>query len=246
MPLRELASVWLGSGRYSILHDGGRRVQVVTCNVRGRALDSFVSEAQKRIGALKLPADTYIEFGGAAEARAGALREILSNSIIAAVLILLLLYIAFGNLRNLSLVLVNVPFALVGGVLAAWLAGGFLSLGSIVGFVTLFGITMRNSIMMISHFDHLTANEGMIWGRDTALRGASERLLPILMTATVTALGVLPLALGSEMPGREIEGPMAIIILGGLFTSTLLNLLVLPSLALRYGRFEKSASERTL
>jgi Cu/Ag efflux pump CusA len=215
VPLRELASVSLGSGRYSILHDGGRRVQVVTCNVRGRALDSFVPEAQKRIGALKLPADTYIEFGGAAEARAGALREILSNSIIAAVLIFLLLYIAFRNLRNLSLVLVNVPFALVGGVLAAWLAGGYLSLGSIVGFVTLFGITMRNSIMMISHFDHLTVNEGMIWGRDTALRGASERLLPILMTATVTALGVLPLALGSEKPGREIEGPMAIIILGG-------------------------------
>jgi CzcA family heavy metal efflux pump len=241
LPLRELASVSLGSGRYSILHDGGRRVQVVTCNVRGRALDSFVSEAQKRIAALKLPADTYIEFAGAAEARAGALREILSNSIIAGGLILLLLYIAFGNLRNLSLVLVNVPFALVGGVLAAWLAGGFLSLGSIVGLVTLFGITMRNSIMMISHFDHLTTNEGMIWGRETALRGASERLLPILMTATVTALGVLPLALGSEKPGREIEGPMAIIILGGLITSTALNLLVLPSLALRYGRFGPSS-----
>jgi Cu/Ag efflux pump CusA len=91
--------------------------------------------------------------------------------------------------------------------------------------------------MMISHFDHLTANEGMTWGRETALRGASERLLPILMTATVTALGVLPLALGSEEPGREIEGPMAIIILGGLITSTVLNLLVLPCLALRYGRF---------
>jgi Cu/Ag efflux pump CusA len=214
--------------------------------VRGRALDSFVSEAQKKIGALKLPAGTYIEFGGAAEARHDALRQILSNSIIAAVMIAVLLYLAFGNLRNLSLVLVNVPFALVGGVLAAWLAGGYLSLGSIVGFVTLFGITMRNSIMMISHFDHLTANEGLSWGRATALRGASERLLPILMTATVTALGVLPLALGSEMPGREIEGPMAIVIMGGLFTSTLLNLLVLPSLALRYGRFEQRPREQAV
>ena len=96
---------------------------------------------------------------------------------------------------------------------------------------------------MISHFDHLTANEGMIWGRETALRGASERFLPILMTATVTALGVLPLAVGSEKPGREIEGPMAIIILGGLITSTLLNLLVLPSLALRYGRFGRSGGD---
>jgi len=242
VPLRELASVSLGSGRYSILHDGGRRVQIVTCNVRGRALDSFVTEAQKKIGALKLPAGTYIEFSGAAEARAGALRQILLNSIIAAVLIFVLLFLAFGNLRNLSLVLVNVPFALVGGVLAAWFTGGYLSLGSIVGFVTLFGITMRNSIMMISHFDHLTTNEGVTWGREAVLRGASERLLPILMTAAVTALGVLPLALGSEKPGREIEGPMAIIILGGLLTSTTLNLLVLPSLALRYGRFEGAGS----
>jgi CzcA family heavy metal efflux pump len=241
IPLRELASLSLGSGRYSILHEGGRRLQVVTCNVRRRALDSFVTEAQKRIGALQLPAGTYIEFGGAAEARAAALRQMLLNSIIAAVLIFVLLYLAFANLRNLSLVLVNVPFALVGGVLAAWLAGGYLSLGSIVGFVTLFGITMRNSIMMISHFDHLTTSEGMTWGREAALRGASERLLPILMTATVTALGVLPLALGSEKPGREIEGPMAIIILGGLLTSTALNLLVLPSLALRYGRFGASS-----
>jgi len=237
VPLRELASVSLDSGRYSILHEGGRRVQIVTCNVRGRALDSFVAEAQKKIGPLRLPAGTYINFGGAAEARAGALKQILLNSIIAAILIFVLLYMAFGNLRNLSLVLVNVPFALVGGVLAAWLAGGYLSLGSIVGFVTLFGITMRNSIMMISHFDHLTTSEGVPWGRETALRGASERLLPILMTAAVTALAVLPLALQAEKPGREIEGPMAIIILGGLLTSTALNLLVLPSLALRYGRF---------
>src|SRR5260370_3978614 len=173
LPLRELASVSLGSGRYWILHDGGRRVQVVTCNVRGRALDSFVTEVQQNIGVLKLPAGTYIEFSGAAEARAGALRQILLNSIIAAVLIFVLLFLAFGNLRNLSLVLVNVPFALVGGVLAAWFTGGYLSLGSIVGFVTLFGITMRNSIMIIFHFDHLTTNKVMSWGRATALRGTS-------------------------------------------------------------------------
>jgi CzcA family heavy metal efflux pump len=235
--LRELASVSLETGRYAILHDGGRREQIVTCNVAGRALDSFVAQAQKELGALKLPADTYLEFSGAAQARSGALRQILLNSAIAAVLIFVLLYLALGTLRNLGLVLLNLPFALVGGVLAAWIGGGYLSLGSIVGFVTLFGITMRNSIMMVSHFDHLVANEGMTWGRQAALRGASERLLPILMTAAVTALGMLPLALWADKPGREIEGPMAIIILGGLFTSTALNLLVLPSLALRYGRF---------
>jgi Cu/Ag efflux pump CusA len=114
-----------------------------------------------------------------------------------------------------------------------------LTIGSLVGFVTLFGITMRNSIMMISHFEHLVTQEGMTWGPEAAIRGASERLMPILMTATVTSLALLPLALGTGEAGREIEGPMAIVILGGLITSTLLNLLVLPTLALRYGRFEQ-------
>jgi CzcA family heavy metal efflux pump len=245
IPLRELAAISQGTGRYAILHEGGRREQIVTCNVEGRALDSFVAQAQSKIGGLKLAPGTYVEFGGEAEARAGALRQISLNSIIAAVLIFVLLFLAFGNLRNLTLVLINVPFALVGGILAAWIGGGYLSLGSIVGFVTLFGITTRNSIMMISHFDHLVGSEGMTWGRDTVLRGASERLLPILMTATVTALGVLPLALASQTPGREIEGPMAIIILGGLITSTALNLLVLPSLALRYGRFGEEEPRET-
>src|SRR5258708_25691956 len=153
-----------------------------------------------------------------------------------------LLYIAFGNVRNLLLVLVNVAFALVGGVLAALVAGGELSLGSMVGFVTLFGITMRNSIMMISHFEHLVSVEGVAWGHDAAMRGASERLLPILMTAVVTALGLLPLAIGSGTAGREIEGPMAVIILGGLFTSTAPNFLVLPPLPLPYGKFGKPAT----
>lgn len=112
-----------------------------------------------------------------------------------------------------------------------------------MGFVTLFGITTRNSIMMISHFEHLVQQEGMAWGLETAIRGASERLIPILMTAIVTAIGLLPLAIGSGEAGREIEGPMAIVILGGLITSTVLNLLVLPTLALRYGRFAKVTRE---
>src|SRR5205085_11866381 len=106
----------------------------------------------------------------------------------------------------------------------------------------LFGISLRNSIMMISHFEHLVAQEGMTWGTDAAMRGASERLIPILMTALVTALGLLPLAIGAGDAGREIEGPMAIVILGGLITSTILNLLILPTLALRYGKFAKSVN----
>ena len=240
MPLDELASVHLAPGRYSILHDSAHRVQLVTCNVEDRDLTSFVRQAQREVRS-QVPRSTgvYIEFAGAAQARAQSAHEIFFNSLIAAVIIGCLLYAAFGNVTNLLLVLANVPFALVGGVIAAWLTGGQLSLGSMVGFVTLFGITMRNSIMMISHFDHLVSAEGMTWGHDAAMRGASERLLPILMTALVTALGLLPLAIGSGAPGREIEGPMAIIILGGLFTSTALNLLVLPTLALRFGRFGK-------
>ncbi len=153
--------------------------------------------------------------------------------------IVLILSLAISNHRNVLLIQLNLPFAFVGGLLVVLASGGWLSLGSLVGFVTVFGITLRNSIMIISHYKHLVSVEGMTWGPETALRGALERLAPILMTAFVTALGLLPLAIGSKAPGREIEGPMAIIILGGLVTSTLLDLVVLPTLALRYGRFQK-------
>ncbi len=236
--LRQLADISESSGRYVILHQGARRVQTITCNVQGRAVDSFVAEAQKRISQLSFPSDTYAEFSGTAAAQAQSRRDLLVNSLLAGLGIVLLLSVVMGNYRNLLLVLANLPFALVGGVLAALLTGGNLSLGSLVGFVTLFGITLRNSIMLISHYEHLVEVDGMAWGLDTALRGASERLAPILMTALVTGLGLLPLAIGSGDPGREIEGPMATVILGGLVTSTLLNLLVLPTLALHYGRFE--------
>src|SRR6266849_5542192 len=240
--LRQLADISESSGRYVILHQGARRVQTITCNVQGRAVDSFVAEAQKRISQLSFPSDTYAEFTGTAAAQAQSRRDLLVNSLLAGLGIVLLLSVVMGNYRNLLLVLANLPLALVGGALAALLTGGNLSLGSLVGFVTLFGITLRNSIMLISHYEHLVEVEGMSWGLDTMLRGASERLAPILMTALVTGLGLLPLAIGSGDPGREIEGPMATVILGGLVTSTLLNLLVLPTLALRYGRFESVQS----
>ncbi len=244
LPLRELAEIYPTSGRPSILHEGARRRQTVTCATTGRDVTSFVNEARRQVAAkVNFPAGTYAVFSGAAEAQAKAQRELMLHSAIAAVGILLLLSVVFHNWRNLLLVLVNVPFALVGGVLAVWLTSvlqhgeSSLTIGSLVGFVTLFGITTRNSIMMISHFEHLVDAEGMTWGAEAVMRGASERLMPILMTATVTGLGLLPLALGSGEAGREIEGPMAIVILGGLVTSTLLNLLVLPTLALRFGRF---------
>jgi CzcA family heavy metal efflux pump len=241
VPLRELADVFEDTGRTMILHEGARRRQAVTCDVRGRDLTGFVEEARKLIQTkVRFPAGTYASFGGASEAREQSQHEILVNSLVAGAGIVLLLAIVFRNIRNLLLVLANLPFALVGGVLAVFATGGLLTVGGMVGFVTLFGITMRNSIMLVSHYEHLVRQEGMTWGMEAALRGASERLVPILMTSLVTALGLLPLAMGSGEPGREIEGPMAVVILGGLLTSTALNLLVLPALALRYGRFRPS------
>jgi CzcA family heavy metal efflux pump len=237
LPLRQLAEVYLTTGRYQIQHEGARRRQTVTCNPAGRDVGSFVADAKRRLAAEPLPSGVYLQFSGAAEEQARGRRELLLHSAVAALGIGMLLSLVFREPRHLLLVLANVPFALIGGVLAVWFGGGALSIGSLVGFVTLFGITTRNSIMLISHYEHLVRAEGQPWGLDTALRGASERLVPILMTALVTALGLLPLALGSGEAGREIEGPMAIVILGGLLTSTALNLLVLPALALRFGRF---------
>jgi CzcA family heavy metal efflux pump len=244
VPLRQLANVYQTSGRYVILHDGARRVQTITLNVAGRDINAFIRDAQQQIAAkVTFPAGMYTQFTGTAAAQAQSRHDLLVHSLLAGLGIVLLLSIVLMNGRNLLLVLANIPFALVGGVLAVFATGGMLSLGAMVGFVTLFGITLRNSIMLISHYEHLIAVEGIEWGFETVMRGASERLAPILMTALVTALGLLPLAIGSGDPGREIEGPLAIVILGGLVTSTGLNLLVLPTLALRYGRFERPVAE---
>jgi len=243
VPLGQLASVYQTSGRYAVLHDGARRVQTITLNVAGSDTGAFVRSAQRELAAkVKLAPGDYVQFTGTAEAEAQSRRDLLTHSLLAALGIILLLSIVLMNARNLLLVLANLPFALVGGILAVFAGGGMLSLGAMIGFVTLFGITVRNSIMLISHYEHLVSIEGREWGYRTAIDGASERLVPILMTALVTALGLLPLAIGSNAPGQEIEGPLAIVILGGLVTSTALNLLVLPTLALRFGRFERSSN----
>lgn len=238
--LGDVADISQASGRSKILHDGARRIQTVTCNVVNRDVENFSAELKKRIAAdVHFSSGNYPVYTGEAQANAKSREDLIAHSLLAIVGIFLMLYIAFGRLRNLLLTFANLPFALIGGVLAAMFTGGWISLGSLVGFVTLFGITLRNSIMLVSHYQHLIDDEGMTWGLETAIRGASERLPSILMTALVTALGLLPLALGSGQPGREIEGPMATIIVGGLITSTMLNLLILPTIMLHYGRFEK-------
>ncbi len=240
--LKQIADIYEAAGRYQVLHDGARRLQTVTANVAGTDVASFVEAAKAALAAkVQLPAGTYIQFAGAAEAQSQSRRDLIINSLIAGVGIVLLLSIVTRNWRNLLLILANLPFALVGGVLAVFATGGLLSLGGMVGFVTLFGITLRNSILMVAHYEHLVEVERSSWSLDTAIRGAADRLTPILMTSIVTGLGVLPLAIGMGEPGREIEGPMAVVILGGLMTSMVLNLLVLPTLALRYGRFEVAA-----
>jgi CzcA family heavy metal efflux pump len=238
LQLKQVADVYLSDGRFLISHEGVTRRQVVTCNVKKdeRDVESFVAEAERKLRQLRLPAGVYYELAGEHEARRTAQRELLLLGLAAGAGIVLLLWTVFRSVRLLILVLVNLPFALVGGVAAVYLTGGLLDVGSLIGFVTLFGITTRNSIMMISHWQHLHEVENLEWGPELVFRGARERLAPVLMTALVTALGLLPIALGSGEAGREIEGPMALVILGGLVTSTTLNLFVLPVLYRRFGK----------
>jgi CzcA family heavy metal efflux pump len=236
--LDQVADIARTTGRSLIMHVGTRRVQTVTANVAGGDTEGVTAGVEERLArGVGLPAGVYAEVGGTGTAQREARRELLLNSLLAGAGIIMLLWLAFGEVTRLGLVLANLPFALVGGVLAVSATGGVLSLGSLVGFVTLFGIATRNAVMLVSHYDHLVWQEGLRWSPEAATRGAMERLGPILMTALVTGLGLLPLAIGSGDPGREIEGPMAIVILGGLATSTVLTLFVLPTLALRFGRF---------
>lgn len=241
--LKQIADVFQIAGRYQVDHLGGQRLQAVTANVIGRDVKSFVAEAEETLSSkLQLPAGVHLEFAGSAQAQAQAQRDLIMNSLIAGLGILVLLSVVTGSTRNVILVLANMPFAMVGGVLAVFATGGVMTLGSMVGFVTLFGITLRNSIMMISHYEHIVSVEGLPWGPEAAVSGAADRLAPILMTSIVTALGLLPLAIGMNEPGREIEGPMALVIVGGLASSMALNLLVLPTLALQFGRFDKAGA----
>jgi Cu/Ag efflux pump CusA len=252
IPLKAVATVKLGAGRNSVLHEGARRRQTITCGPKDeKALEEFSVAAEKILREkVPLPAGTYFEFSGDAKASHTAQDELILHSLVAGIGIILLLFIVTGHWRNTALILANLPFALAGGALSLALGQALgkasgLSLGALVGFVTLFGITTRNAVMLLSHYQNLVEKELRPWNAQTAMQGAADRLVPILMTALVTGIGLLPLAWGSGETGREIEGPMAIVILGGLATSTLLNLLILPALAWRFGYFAptKSSSE---
>ena len=237
--LSEIADITQKNGRSKILHQNGKRVQTVTANIGDVDIDIFTKSLHEKLKELKLNEGNYYEITGSAQENMQARNELITQSLLAGGAVLLLLYIAFGSFTNLCLTVLNLPFALIGGVLAASFTGGWISIGSLVGFVTLFGITLRNTIMLISHYQFLINEENCIWNTETCIRGAKERLPSILMTALVAGLALTPIAFGSDQPGKEIEGPMAMIIIGGLFTSTILNLLILPTILLNYGSFKK-------
>ena len=237
VPLNQVAHVYLTDGRTSISHQGGRPRQVVTANPSPKDAQRVTKAVQAAIAKqVKLPQGVYLDYSGTAEGTQAAQRDLLFNVGIALVGVVALLLLAFGSGRDVALILGSAPFALVGGVVAVALTGASLSLGSLVGFVTLFGVAARNAILLVSHLDHLIVVDGKDWSLTTLSQATRERVTPILMTALVTALGVLPLAIETGQAGREIQGPMAIVILGGLFTSTLASLILLPAMIWRFGR----------
>jgi CzcA family heavy metal efflux pump len=235
VPLSQVANIAPSDGRYSIRHDGGERFVSVTFNVTGRSLQGTVDQVRNEIQQrVKLPTGVYLEFAGAAAAEQKARTELLLYSAMAMALIVLVLFMCFRWQMHAWLVLANLPFSLIGGILAIAITGIGLSLGAMVGLVTVFGVSARNAILLLAHYEELVIAEGCDWSMNTIIRGAQERLIPILMTAAVTALGLLPLAWGLAKPGHEIEGPMAVAVLGGLLTSTFLNLIFLPVMAKRW------------
>ena len=239
--LQQVADVRVApTPNYIQREDQSRRIDVGG-NVEGRDLSSVVGDVEDTVAQIELPAGYHAEVQGESTELNAAQSRLLLFGAFAAIAILLLLHAAYGSLRLALLTFVLLPMALVGGALAVWFGDGILSLGSLVGFLTVFGIAARNGILMISHFQHLERHEGETFGPELVLRGASERLAPILMTALATGLALVPLVIAGSLPGHEIEYPMAIVILGGLVTSTLLNLFVLPSIYLRFG---KSTKER--
>ena len=225
----------------AILREQQSRLINVEANVAEDAdLGAAVDEVEDRMDGFEFPVGYHAEVVGEASELTSAQSRLGIFGIGAAIAIFLLLQAAFGSLRLAALAFLLLPISLVGGVLAVKLGSGILSLGSLVGFLTVFGIAARNGILMISHFQHLEHVERVPFGPELVLRGAKERLAPILMTALATGLAIVPLAYAGSIPGHEIEHPMAIVILGGLATSTLLNLFIIPSL---YLRFAKSRSE---
>jgi Cu/Ag efflux pump CusA len=239
--LADIATIGAGDARAMIEHQGGQRRQVITANVApGSDVATVVAAARARIAhEVKMPAGTFLSWAGAAEGAAAAQRDIAWHVALAALAMVALLIVAFGGLRPALLILAGLPLALFGGMAAVAVTGGVISLGALVGFISLFGISARNAILLVSHVDQIVTEEGAAWSLGTVLRATRERVTPILLTALVTGFALLPIAAESGQSGREIEGPMAVVILGGLMTSLCLVLMILPVLIWRW-RFPRN------
>ena len=227
IPLNYVANIVSTTGPNTINRENVQRKTVVSANVAGRDQKSVVDEIKQKIETnIKLPEGYRVEFGGQFESEAEASKTLLLTSILALVVIFFLLYMEFKNIKISTIILLNLPLALIGGVLSVWLTSGILSIPAIIGFITLFGVATRNGILLVSHYKILQA-EGMNL-YDTIIQGSKDRLSPILMTALTAGLALVPLAMGGDLPGNEIQSPMAKVILGGLLSSTLMNLFIVP------------------
>ena len=236
VPLSAVATIERDRGPNFIMRENVQRRIVVQCNVSGRDLRSVVDDIQQRVArAVTLPQGYHIEYGGQFESEAQASRQLLWLSLGVVAAIFFVLMSAFGSARDATLVMLNLPFALIGGVFGVYLAGGVLSVASIVGFITLFGIATRNGIMLISHIRRVREKEGVTDFQEAVVRGATERLVPILMTALAAGLALVPIAMSMGEPGSEIQAPMAMVIMFGLSSSTVLNMIVVPVLYERFG-----------
>ncbi len=234
--LADVADIRIAPVPNVIEREGQSRKIDVSANVRGRDLGSVAQDVERALQDVEFPLEYHAELIGEFAERQAAQRNLLIAGSVAVIAIFFLLYTSFENWRLAILTFTTLPWALVGGLLAAFLSSGVLSLGSLVGLLTILGIATRNGIMMISHFQHLEEHEGETFGPQLVMRGARERIAPIMMTALTTGLALVPLAVAGNIPGQEIEHPMALVILGGLVTSTLLNLLVVPTMYLRFGK----------
>lgn len=237
--LKDVATVQMGPTPNAVERVKQSRRIDVGANVAGRPLNEVVDEVEQRMEGVTFPLGYHAEVIGESTELDAAEDTLLAFGIAAAVATLLLLHVAFGSFRPALLTFVLLPMALVGGAIAVWMSGRVLSLGSLVGFLAVFGIAARNGILMISHFERLERDEGVKFGPGLVIQGAKERLAPIMMTALATGLALVPLVVAGSIPGHEIEHPMAIVILGGLVTATLVNLFVLPSLYLAFGKSKR-------
>jgi CzcA family heavy metal efflux pump len=244
--LQDVAEVAIKPTPNVVLRESMKRRMDVDANVRGRDLGSVYADVEAALAKIDFTHEYYPELLGEYTERLAVQRKMLIFAVIAAIAIFFLLHTSFKSARLATLSFLLLPSALVGGVIAAYLGDGVISLGSMVGFLTVLGISARNGILMVNHFQHLEEHESESFGPGLVLRGARERLAPILMTATTTGLALVPLVIAGSIPGNEIEHPMAVVILGGLVTSTLLNLFVLPSLYLRFGARREPALSPSL